>query len=47
VADLMDTPEQPDFDELGGDEGKETESNEEEPYPQSYPIRVNVIITKV
>lgn len=46
VADLMDAPEEPDFDELGGEEGKESENSEEEPYPQAYPIRVNVVITK-
>jgi hypothetical protein len=43
----MDAPEEPDFDELGGEEGKESENGEEEPYPQAYPIRVNVVITKV
>jgi hypothetical protein len=43
----MDTPEEPEFDELAGEEGKEAESSEEEPYPQSYPIRANIVITKV
>jgi len=48
VADLMDTPEEPEFDELGGEEGKANEGGEgsEEAYPQAYPIRVNVVITK-
>jgi len=49
VADLMDAPEEPDFDELGGEESKAGEGGEaasEEAYPQAYPIRVNVVITK-
>lgn len=46
VADLMDSPEEPDFDELSGEEGKESESGEEESYPQAYPIRANIVVTK-
>jgi hypothetical protein len=46
VADLMDAPEEPDFEDLGGEENKGAEGNEEA-YPQAYPIRVNVVVTKV
>lgn len=44
----MDATEEPEFDDLGAESNKETENtDEDEAYPQPYPIRVNVVITKV